>query len=190
MFRRLRETGTTLCALTIVTIALPAAADGGAAFAVALARSEYHEGVPASAARELDDAGVARLAEMLGDSGQAKHHAQIVAILGMSGHPRAYDAIAGAAAETPEGEVGRAVLRKQVALRAALGRLARHDDRALAALLSAARAGEPTPAWSCGRQRGERLGALLRRSTLTGLALSGRPEARTLLRRLRRGAPR
>jgi hypothetical protein len=159
-----------------------ASADIGAA--EVLARTTYHEGVPYGEARKLTDAGAARLIEMLDDPAEARHHAQIAEVLGMSGRAGAYEAIARAAAAVPTGEVDGAALRTRVAVRAALGHLARSDDRALADLLAAATLDGSAPAWSHGRLRGPRLAALLRRSTLSGLALSGRAQAGAALRRL------
>jgi hypothetical protein len=178
-----------LLALAPVAWVGPAAAAADAADlarAEHLARTRYHEGVPAAEARELSDAGVARLAQLLRDQSEARHHAQILEVLGMSGSPAAWPVLAAEAADPPRGEVGRHVLRRRVALRAALGHLARHDPRALALLLDEAAGSGAPPAWSCGRHRDAELAALLRRSSLHGLALSGRPEARRALLRLRR----
>jgi hypothetical protein len=152
--------------------------------AEALARTVYFEGVPYAEARRLTDAGAARLAEMLADPAEARHHAQIAEVLGMSGRAGAYEAIARAAAAEPTGEVDRAAVRERVAILAALGHLARSDDRALADLVAAATASGPAPAWRHGRLRGPRLAALLRRSALSGLAISGRSEAAEVLQQL------
>jgi hypothetical protein len=157
-------------------------ADVGAA--EVLARMTYHEGVPYGEARKLTDAGAARLIEMLDDPAEARHHAQIAEVLGMSGRAGAYEAIARAAAAVPTGEVDGATLRTRVAVLAALGHLARSDDRALADLFAAATADSSTPAWSRGRLRGPRLAVLLRRSAFSGLALSGRAQAGEFLRHL------
>jgi hypothetical protein len=165
--------------------ALPADAGASADIAAAemLARTVYHEGVPYGEAKKLTDAGAARLIEMLDDPAEARHHAQIAEVLGMSGRAGAYEAIARAAATVPTGEVDGATLRKRVAVLAALGHLARSDDRALADLLATAGSDAPTPAWSHGRLHGPRLAALLQRSALSGLALSGRAQAGEALRR-------
>jgi hypothetical protein len=152
--------------------------------AEALARTTYHEGMPYGEARKLTDAGAARLAEMLDDPAEAQHHAQIAELLGMSGRAGAYEAIGRAAAAAPSGEVDRATLRTRVAVLAALGHLARSDDRALADLVAAAAGDGRTPTWGHGRLRGPRLAALLRRSALSGLALSGRTQAAEVLQHL------
>jgi hypothetical protein len=182
-----RRTAATLIAILIASpLAIPGGAKASADVdaAEALARSIYFEGVPYAEARKLTDAGAARLAEMLDDPDEARHHAQIVELLGMSGRAGAYEAIARMAANTPTGEVDASTLRTRVALLVALGHLARSDDRALADLVAAAKGGGPAPAWSRGRLRGPRLAALLRRSALSGLALSGRAEAAAVLRQL------
>ena len=180
--------------LIAILIASPLAVSAGARAsddveaAEALARTTYFEGVPYAEARKLTDAGAARLAEMLEDPAEARHHAQIAEVLGMSGRAGAYEAIARAAAARPAGEVDRATLRTRVAILAALGHLARSDDRALADLAAAAMGDGPAPAWRHGRLRGPRLAALLRRSALSGLALSGRTEAAEILQQLLIGA--
>jgi hypothetical protein len=182
-----RRTAATLIAILIASsLALPggAKASPDVDAAEALARSIYFEGVPYAEARKLTDAGAARLAEMLDDPDEARHHAQIVELLGMSGRAGAYEAIARTAANTPTGEVDASTLRTRVALLVALGHLARSDDRALADLVAAAKGGGPAPAWSRGRLSGPRLAALLQRSALSGLALSGRTEAAAVLRQL------
>ena len=182
-----RRTAATLIAILIASpLAFPAGARAGADVdaAEALARTVYHEGVPYAEARKLTDAGAARLAEMLEDPAEARHHAQIAEVLGMSGRAGAYEAITRAAAAKPTGEVDRATLRTRVAVLAALGHLASSDDRALADLVAAAMTDGPAPAWRHGRLRGPRLAALLRRSALSGLALSGRTEAAGVLQQL------
>jgi len=182
-----RHTAAILLAVLIASpLALPGTAKASADIdaAEALARTIYHEGVPYAEARKLTDAGAARLAEMLDDPAEARHRAQILEVLGMSGRAGAYEAISRVAAAPPTGEVDGATLRARVAVRIALGHLARSDDRALADLAAAARGGGPAPTWSRGRLRGPRLAALLQRSALSGLALSGRSEAAAVLRQL------
>jgi len=136
----------------MLALATPVAASPDTDAAEALARSAFYEGVPPEAARELGAAGVARLIEMLDDPSEAPHHAQILELLGMSGHPDAYAAVAATAVDEPTGEVDRAQLRKRVAVLAALGHLAREDDRALADLEAATRfESVRAPRWSHGR---------------------------------------
>ena len=172
-----------------LTAATTAVASPDVDAAEALARDTYYEGVPTEAARALGSAGVARLIEMLGDPAEAPHHAQILEVLGMSGHRDAYAAVKAAAADEPSGEVDRAELRKRVAVLVALGHLARDDDRALADLatvvwVESVRA----PRWSHGRLHGARLSGLMRRGAVSALATSGRHEARASLQRLERQA--
>jgi hypothetical protein len=167
----------------LVALAAVAAADPGVEEAEKLARGTFYEGVPLEDARALEAAGIARLIEMLRDPDEAAHHAQILEVLGMSGHHDAYAAVAATAAEKPTGEVDRDELRKRVAVMAALGHLAREDDRALADL-EAAIESAPPPRWRHRGMRGDRLASLLRRSAVSGLALSGRDEAREALERI------
>ena len=164
-----------------------ARAASGAATAEWLARTPFAEGVPYAEARELSDADVGRLIEMLDDSDEAKHRAQIIEVLGMSGGAGAYPAVAAAAAKQPVGEVHASTLRARVAILVALGHLARSDDRALMDLESAA-AKDEIPEWSHRRLHGARLGGLLQRSAATALAISGRPQAESALERLRANA--
>jgi hypothetical protein len=183
----MRSCAATLAAILIAsTLAFPggALASADVADAEALARTIYHEGVPYAEAQQITDAGAARLIEMLDDPAEARHHAQIIELLGMSGRAGAYDAIARTAAAAPAGEVDTATYRTRVAVLLALGHLARSDDRALANLVAAATADDSAPAWSHHHLRGASLAALLRRSAATALALSGRPQAATVLRQL------
>jgi hypothetical protein len=172
-----------------LALALPSAgrAESDVAAAERLARTPFAEGVPYAEARELSDAGVARLIEMLDDPDAASHRAQIIEVLGMSGGAGAYSAVAAAAAGQPAGEVDRATLRTRVAILVALGHLARSDERALADLETAVARGD-APRWSHRHLRGAKLGALLQRSAVTALAMSGTPRAESALRRLRAGA--
>jgi hypothetical protein len=180
-FQRLRGLSALLPGL-LLALATAATADP-VADAEALARDSFYEGLPVEAAHELDSAGIARLIEMLGDPAEARHHAQVLELLGMSGHRDAYAAIKAAAEDEPRGEVDRSELRKRVAVFAALGHLAAEDDRALADLEAAVEA-VPAPRWRHRGLRGERLSGLLRRSAVSGLARSGRKEARAALERI------
>jgi len=190
---RIRTRSVLVAALFGIAVALApmtsALAESGALKAEALARATFYEGVPAEDVRALDSTGVERLIEMLGDPAEAPHHAQILEMLGMSGRPNAYAAVANAAAEEPTGEIDRAELRKRVAVLVALGHLARDDDRALTTLEAAVQADTTRPPrFSHGRLRGKRLSGLMRRSAVSALANSGRTEARATLQRLERGA--
>ena len=162
-----------------------AALAGPAEEAEELARAIYYEGVPEDAARSLDDAGIERLDEMLADPAEADHHGTIVSLLGASGHPAAFDALADYAAEPLAGEVDRATFRARTRLPGAMGRLAHDDRRALTWLLSRS-AERPAPGWSFRHQRDAKLAALLDGQNLGGLALTGAPEALQALRQAQR----
>jgi len=152
----------------------------GADEAEALVRTVYYEGLPPDAAAALDDAGIARLGEMLADPLEAATHGNIVDALGWSGHPGAFPLLQRYAAEAPEGEVDRDAFRARSRLPQAMGRLARSDARALAWLLAEEKRSD-APGWWFRQQRGAHLSTLLQEQLLTGLALSGAPAARAAI---------
>jgi hypothetical protein len=171
-------------------------------------RAQYVEGLPYAEARKLKPAGVERLIEMLQDPGEAAHHSNIVMALGISEAPPAYPASLEFQDREVEGEVngtrygsargrhrargdgGREVdsaeydARRAIPL--AMGHLARTDSRAFEFLLDAAHAQGPesAPLWTYRHLREERLAGILRRAAITGVAMSGRPEAKAALRDL------
>ncbi len=155
-------------------------------FAEELVRAQYVEGLPYAEARELTPAGVGRLVEMLRDPAEAEHHDNIVMALGISGDPQAYPALTQFHDDPPEGEIDSAAYRARRALPLAMGHLARSDPRAFQFLLDAvqARAIASVPEWSYRHLAGERLEGILRRAAITGVAMSGQPEAVAALRAL------
>jgi hypothetical protein len=155
-------------------------------FAEELARADYVEGLPYARARQLTPAGVEILTEMLADPAEAEHHDNIVMALGISGDPQAYPALTQFYDDPPEGELDSAAYRARRALPLAMGHLARSDPRAFQFLLDAvhARAVISVPEWSYRHLAGERLEGIFRRAAITGLAISGRPEAVAVLRAL------
>ncbi len=159
---------------------------GDVEFAEGLVRADYVEGLPYAEARELTPAGVERLIEMLRDPGEAEHHENVVMALGISGAPQAYPALAGFEAREVEGEVDAAEYRARRAIPLAMGHLAGSDPRALRFLLEAARREGPesAPRWSYLYLRDQRLAGILRRAAITGVAMSGQPEAVAALRAL------
>jgi hypothetical protein len=165
-------------ALSCLALLLGAGARAdSAADAEALARGVYLDGFPNEQARALDAAGIARLAWLLALPGEEAAHANAVQALGVSGHPDAFAALAAYAASAPQAEVSRDRYRALSRVPLAMGWLAGGDPRALAWLEQAAARGAQDPGWSFGRWSGERLALLLEEHALTGLALSGRPEA-------------
>ena len=106
--------------------------------------------------------------------------------LGISGEPTAYAALVEFGDTELEGEVGAAQYRAQRAVPLAIGHLARSDPRALQFLLEAARREKPEAAlrWSYLHLRGPRLASIFTRAAITGLGMSGRPEAVAALRYL------
>jgi len=176
MGRALGILAVALCALSAPDVArADAAAD-----AEALVRAVYYDDFPHQRARDLPDAGIARLGGMLADPTEAPHHGNVVLALGLSGHSDAFALLADYAASAPEGETDRSAFRARTRVPIAMGHLARHDRRALGWLMRAARR-EREPDWHFRHHRGARLGVLLEETALTGLALSGAPEADALL---------
>ena len=145
--------------------------------AESLVREIYYEGLPYEQASGLDTAAVNRLIEMLADPSEAPHHGNIVLALGMSGHPDAFAALSEFASDPPIGEVDRNTFRAHTHSLLAMGHLAREDDRALQWLLRRESREARTPDWRFRHLQGEHLANVLEEQTLTGLALSGAPEA-------------
>ena len=156
------------------------------AAAEVLVRQHYFEGIPYQAARGLTPDAVARLAEMLESPEDAPYRANIVMALGLSGQPGAYEALAAYAEREPEGQIEGTESRARLVIPFAMGHLAQRDQRALGFLVRAAQPSARTPRWRHRRLRNARLGSLLRRGAITGLAIAGRPEAGAVLRALAR----
>ena len=155
-------------------------------FAEELVRADYVEGLPYAEARKLKPAGVERLVEMLREPAEAEHHENIVMALGISGAPQAYPALVAFQDKEVEGEVDAAEYRARRALPLAMGHLAGTDPRALRFLLEAARREGPesAPRWRYLYLRDQKLAGILRRAAITGVAMSGQPEAVAALRAL------
>ena len=171
----------------LLTATLPARAQlAEGDFAEELVRADYVEGLPYAEARELTPAGIERLVEMLRDPAEAEHHENIVMALGISGAPQAYPALVAFQDKEVEGEVDAAEYRARRAVPRAMGHLARTDPRALEFLLEAARQQEPesAPRWRYLYLREQKLAGILRRAAITGVAMSGQPEAVAALRAL------
>jgi hypothetical protein len=151
-----------------------------------LVRQHYFEGIPYEAARELTPEAVVRLAEMLESPEDAPYRANIVMALGMSGQPGAYEALAAYADQSPEGLIEGTESRARLVIPLAMGHLAQRDQRALGFLVRAAQPDARAPRWRHRRLKSARLGGLLRRGAITGLAIAGRPEAGAALRVLSR----
>ena len=144
-----------------------------------LVRAHYFEGLPYARARRLTPTGVEALIEILEDPAEAEYHENVVMALGISGDPQAYRALSRFHASTPEGEVGGAEYRARRAIPLAMGHLARRDERAYQFLVKRVHAttSPRAPAWRYRHLSGDRLAGILRRAAITGVAISGRPEA-------------
>lgn len=185
---RIVADSTTLCGWlwTALLLFLPlrAAADTplvGASEAEARVRQFYVEGFPFEAGRNLSPAAVDRLAEMLASDEERTHWSNVVLALGLSESPRAFAPLAAFAARPPRGEATPDAYRAQMALPIALGHLARSRMDAFTLLSRMARETGRDPGWSFQSLGGADLSAALERAAVTGLAVSGRPEAAAIL---------
>jgi len=154
-----------------------AASDPAPARADRLAAAIYFEGVPIEAADALSEGEIARLIERLDDPAEIRQHPNILVLLGLSGSPAAFDAIADYALRGSSGEVDRLEFRAERSIAYAMGHLARVDGRALAWLIRAATGASPQPPRSFRQLRPERVARMMREGAITGLALSGQPNA-------------
>jgi hypothetical protein len=142
-----------------------------------LAAAIYFAGVGFEEVGDLSDADVARLIELLEDPSEIRQHPNILVVLGMSGSPAAFDAIADYALRGSSGELDRLEFRAQRSIASGMGHLARVDGRALAWLIRAATDANAAPQRSFRRMDSERVAGLMRKGAITGLALSGQPNA-------------
>lgn len=169
------------CVVGAALLLLPLAAtgDAGEQHAENLVRAVYYEGIPYAEAAQVSEAGAARLIEMLRDPAEASYHGQIISVLGMCGHPGAYEALMTFVAQLRDGELDRNEFRAWRALAGAMGYLARRDPRALAWLIAQAREPGEMPSF-----RHYDLGQLRKLAAVYGLGTSGRPQAGEVLREL------
>jgi hypothetical protein len=147
-------------------------------------RQLYIEGFPFEADADLSPEAVDRLAEMLTEEDERPYWSNIVLALGASGSPRALAPLADFAARRPTGKVDADAYEARMALPVALGHLAREQLAALAPLVRRARDRGVEPGWSFRSLDGASLAAILRRRAITGLAVSGLPEAEAVLAEL------
>jgi hypothetical protein len=142
-----------------------------------LAAAIYFEGVAFEEVGDLSDSDIARLIQLLDDSAEIRQHPNILVVLGMSGSPAAFDAIADYALRGSSGELDRLEFRAQRSIASGMGHLARVDGRALAWLIRAATNANAAPQRSFRQMDPERVAQLMRKGAITGLALSGQPNA-------------
>lgn len=147
-----------------------------------LVRAVYYEGMPVEEAERIGPEGCARLAEMLEDEAERRHHGRVLMALGICGGPDSFEAIRRWADAPRVGEVDRATFRAWQVLPHALARLAERDPRAFARL-EAQLNDASAPGWSFRHHRGPRLLRQRRRAAATALGLSGLPEAAAALER-------
>ncbi|MEZ4215376.1 MAG: hypothetical protein R3E88_02775 [Myxococcota bacterium] len=179
-----------LLALALSTLAAAsaraAAATDDVAAAEALVSQVWFEGLPVDRAETLGDAAGDFLAALLLDPTRSDRHANAVLALGACACGPAFTALADydAAAAAATGELETARYRAWQQIPAAMGLLARGDDRALAWLETrAGRVAAPTRA----RHRhhdGARIARLRREAAVRGLGASGRARAESALARI------
>lgn len=150
-------------------------------------RQIYFEGYPTTASGPLESVAVDRLGEMLRDPTEEPYWSNIVLALGASENPRAYRYLADFAALQPSGDVSSAVYQARVSLPVALGYLAHSYPTALGMIEKMARDAPLEPGWRFQSLAGTSLAGALRRSAITGIAVSGRPEAAIVLTDLEAG---
>lgn len=144
-------------------------------------RQIYFEGYPVTASGRLESTAVERLGEMLRDPTEEPYWSNIVLALGASENSDAYRHLADFAVRTPSGEVSSAVYQARVSLPVALGQLAYSHPTAFGLIEAMARDARLERGWRFQSLAGASLAGALRRSAITGLAVSGRPEAATVL---------
>lgn len=147
-----------------------------------LVRAVYFEGMPEEAAATIGPEGCQRLVEMLADPEERASHGQIMVAIGICGPQGGFEAVRDWADAERSGELDRDTFRAWQALPFALGHLARHDRRAIARLERDLNAAE-APNWTFRHHRGARLVSHCRRAAASGLAMTGLPEAATVLER-------
>jgi hypothetical protein len=146
-----------------------------------LAAAIYFEGVAFEVVSDLSNGDVARLIELLGDPFEIRQHPNILVVLGMSGSPAAFGAIADYAQRSSSGELDRLEFRARRSIAYGMGHLARVDDRALSWLIRAAADASIAPRQSFRQMDPERVARLMQKGAINGLALSARPKAARVL---------
>ena len=152
------------------------AAPIGAAEIESRVREIYIEGYPVDDAK-LSREAIDRLGAMLADPAETPYWSNIVLALGASESRHAYPYLAAFAAQTPSGEVSADLYSARVSLRVALGQLGHSNRESLALLAQMARDERGEPGWRFQSLHGPTLAGALRRSAVTGLAVSGSAEA-------------
>lgn len=166
--------------LIFVGVAFATAQDSGEAVELRV-RQIYFEGYPVTASGRLESIAVERLGEMLRDPIEEPYWSNIVLALGASENSDAVRHLADFAARRPSGEVSSAVYQAQVSLPVALGQLAHSQPAAFGLIEAMARDARLERGWRFQSLSGASLAGSLRRSAITGLAVSGRPEVAAVL---------
>lgn len=167
--------------LSLIAALHASPAELGADEADALVRAQWFEGIPESRLSRLSPEAVRHLGALLRDPAEREHHATTLEVLGRAGGEGAFEQVEAYARVAPVGDMPAAVYRARLALPIAYGYLARKDDRALAKLIAAVGPEAAPAAWQYRHLDASRVGVLLQKMAVTGLALSGRAEARAAL---------
>lgn len=176
--------------LTGLVLSLPcdATAQQGSVLSVEetrqLVRARYFEGMPVDEAERIGPEGCEQLKAMLLDDDERASHGQVLMAIGICGPDGGLEAIEAWADRPRRGEIDRATFRAWQALPFALGRLARHDARAVDRLERRLNRSE-APEWTFRHHRGARLVSLSRRAAASSLAETDLPEAAMALDRAR-----
>ncbi|MFO7496038.1 MAG: hypothetical protein R6X05_10465 [Desulfobacterales bacterium] len=174
------------CALVLMAALCPA---GGLAQGQAdinarvddLVGKHYMDGIPYEVARALGPEALPHLFELLGDSDRKPFWVNIIVTIGFIEDPSAVDPLV-AFLENTEGEVDPFTFRALLSVPYALGCIAGGgSSRALQYLAGSVRA----PLKMRWRFRGKPVEELITEQSVMGLAVSGQPEARSLLLELK-----
>lgn len=160
-----------VAALLFFALPLPAAAS--ADDAEALVRETYFEGVPPDRAQALGAAGGERLAEMLADPDEAKHHKNIVVTLGLCGCGPAFETLVAFDAVVRSGDLELDAFLAWEQVPYAMGHLGRSDARAIDWLTATAGDTEARPTFSHGHRSADTLARQRRLAAIQGLGLTG-----------------
>ena len=172
-----------LLGVALALVSAPAGSDPGEPKSAEwLVRTPFYEGVPAELARGVTADEAARLEAWLFDSEEIAIHAAILEVLGLAGHPGAFEAIEGYAANLGPGALGPDAFRACLAIPIGLGHLADRDPRALASLWELAR--EPRVNARSRHLDRAGLASLVSEMAVAALGQSANPAAGSLLRAL------
>jgi len=148
----------------------------------------YYEGMPADAARSLDDDDGRRLAALLADPARAARHANAVTALGLCGCGPAFEALQRFDAAARPARIDRASYRAWLAVPVAMAHLASRDPRALDWLEAAAAGRHPAIDFSHRHHTAARLARIRRETAIDAIGLVATPAVDAVLVSLQRAS--